>query len=83
MHKILLDFVDYVVSAAALDSEDVNIIDYDLGRIYLAINSSQNNYNIRMWNANEEGILFSLYKNVGNTVEDIIPISYYKIPIES
>ena len=64
-------FVNYVIDTANINSENVKILDYDLDRVYLAIDSEENNYNIRMWNITNDYIQFTLYKLVDDHGEDV------------
>lgn len=82
MSKEIIDFVKYVVCEANIDTDNISILDFDLDRVYLAIDSKENNYTIRMWNISEYDIRFSLYKN-GEITEEIIKSKYYEFPIKS
>jgi len=82
MNKEIIDFVKYVVSEANIDNDNITILDFDLDRVYLAVDSKENNYTIRMWNISEYGIRFSLYKD-GEIAEEIIKSKYYNFPIKS
>lgn len=70
----ILEFVEYVKNTSALKGKNVDLIFFDLDRVYLAVDSTENNYNIRMWNINEKGIRYSLFKDS----EEIIKSNYYE-----
>ena len=73
----LLDFVSYVCNKAGFDMEKVKIIDYDLKRVYLAVDSESNNYNIRLWDIHPNVIRYSLFELVKDYGMPIIEIQYY------
>ena len=58
----IVDFVDSVLDYASIEAYDIDILYSDLDRIELAIDSEWNNYTIRMWNIDDDGIRFTLYK---------------------
>lgn len=77
-------FVNYVMRMANVAMDEVKILDYDLDRVYLAVNGTENNYNIRMWNITDDYIQFTLYKliedhgeEVFNGIFNIEPVYYY------
>lgn len=77
-------FVNYVMEMANISITNVKILDYDLDRVYLSVNSNENNYNIRMWNITDDYIQFTLYKLVEDYGEElvdgffnIVPVYYY------
>lgn len=82
MSRQVKEFVDYVLCAANVKYTNVEIIDFDCDRVYLAIDSIENNYMIRMWNVNEYGIRYSLFE-YGEVVKEIIESQYYEMPLES
>lgn len=82
MNREVIDFVNYVMCAAGIDSTKVSILDYDLDRVYLAVNSTENNYTIRMWNIGENGIRYSLYKD-GDITEEVLKSQYYQFTVRS
>lgn len=82
MNKEVIKFVEYVMEVANIDNRKVSILDFDLDRVYLAIDSAENNYIIRMWNINDSGIRYSLYKD-GDTVEEILISQYYHFTVRS
>ena len=82
MSRQVKEFVDYVLCAADVKYTNAKIIDYDCDRIYLAIDSMENNYIIRTWNVNEYGIRYSLFE-YGEVVKEIIESQYYEMPLES
>lgn len=69
-------FVNYVIELACIDSSFVNILDMDLDRIYLSVNSTKNNYTIRTWDITDNGIRFTLFKYEESAKE--IVSGYYK-----
>ena len=82
MNKEVIEFVGYVMAAANIDRKAVSILDYDLDRVYLAVDSTENNYTIRMWNIGENGIRYSLFKD-GDTTEEVIRSQYYQFAVRS
>lgn len=73
----LLTFVLSVCNEAGFDIEKVNIIDYDLKRVYLAVDSESNNYNIRLWDILPNAIRYSLFELVKDSGKPIIESQYY------
>lgn len=82
MNKEVSAFVEYVMRAAGIDNRTVTVLDFDLDRVYLAVDSTENNYTIRMWNIAEDGIRYSLYKT-GDITEEILKSQYYLFAIKS
>ena len=82
MNKEVIAFVEYVMCAAGIDNSTVTVLDFDLDRVYLAVDSTENNYTIRMWNIGEDGIRYSLYKD-GDITEEILKSQYYLFAIKS
>lgn len=78
MDKKLEAFVQHVLSRADIDAKTVTILDFDLERVFLAIDSTENNYDIRTWNIDECGITYTLFK-FGEEVERILG-GYYPHP---
>lgn len=72
MHSFLQEFTIYVMSKAGLLNERWKVIDYDLGRIYLAVNGEENNYTIRLWEVRENYILYSLFENIELSAVELI-----------
>ena len=81
MNKEVIAFVEYVMCAAGIDNSTVTVLDFDLDRVYLAVDSTENNYTIRMWNIGEDGICYSLYKD-GDITEEILKSQYYLFAIK-
>lgn len=73
----LLTFFSYVCNKAGFDMEKVKIIDYDLKRVYLAVDSESNNYNIRLWDILPNAIRYSLFELVKDCGKPIIESQYY------
>ena len=82
MNKEVSAFVEYVMRAAGIDNRTVTVLDFDLDRVYLAVNSTENNYTIRMWNIDESGIRYSLFKD-GDITEEVIRSQYYQFAVRS
>ena len=82
MNKEVIEFVEYVMEIASIDRRTVSILDFDLDRVYLAVNSTENNYTIRMWNIDESGIRYSLFKD-GDITEEVIRSQYYQFAVRS
>ena len=78
MNKEVSAFVEYVMRAAGIDNRTVTVLDFDLDRVYLAVDSTENNYDIRTWNIDECGITYTLFK-FGEEVERILG-GYYPHP---
>lgn len=75
----LMTFVKDVCREAGFDSKTVNVLDYDLDRIYLAVDSESNNYNIRTWNIRDNAIRYSLFELVEDCGKTIIKSKNYFI----
>lgn len=74
----LYEFVDCVVSHAGLKEKgDYKILDYDLDRIYLAVNGNENNYTIRTWDIREDYIRYSVFENLENCGREIVSCQVY------
>ena len=43
MNKEVIAFVEYVMCAAGIDNSTVTVLDFDLDRVYLAVDSTENN----------------------------------------
>ena len=82
MNKEVIEFVEYVMEIASIDRRTVSILDFDLDRVYLAVNSTENNYTIRMLNIDESGIRYSLFKD-GDITEEVIRSQYYQFAVRS
>ena len=82
MNKEVIEFVGYVMESASIDRRTVSILDFDLDRVYLAVNSTENNYTIRMWNIDKSGIRYSLFKD-GDITEEVIRSQYYQFAVKS
>ena len=82
MNKEVIAFVEYVMCAAGIDNRTVTVLDFDLDRVYLAVDSTENNYTIRMWNIGEDGIRYSLFKD-GDITEEVLKSQYYLFAIKS
>lgn len=82
MNKEVNAFVEYVMYAAGIDNRTVTVLDFDLDRVYLAVDSKENNYTIRMWNIGEDGIRYSLFKD-GDITEEVLKSQYYLFAIKS
>ena len=78
-NEIIINFVNNVLDYASIYYSDIYILDSDLDRIELAIDSEWNNYTIRMWNIDDDGIRFTLYKHRPD-IEGVKEIAsgYYK-----
>lgn len=77
VNKELLAFVSSVCDKAGFDMEKVKIIDYDLKRVYLAVDNESNNYNIRLWDMLPNAIRYSLFELVEDCGKPIIESQYY------
>ena len=78
MEKIeLMAFVNDVCKEAGFDSKTVKVLDYDLDRIYLAVDCESNNYNIRMWDIRDNVIRYSLFELIGDCGKAIIESKNY------
>ena len=73
----LFTFVSSVCNKAGFDMEKVKIIDYDLKRVYLAVDSESNNYNIRLWDILPNAVRYSLFELVDDCGKPIIKSQYY------
>lgn len=78
MEKKLEAFVQHVLSRTDIDAKTVTILDFDLDRVFLAIDSTENNYAIRTWNIDENGIVYTLYKYEPEV--EIILDGFYPFP---
>lgn len=78
MNKKLVAFVQHVLSRTDIEAKTITILEFDLERVFLAIDSTENNYFIRTWNIDECGITYTLFK-VGDEVERILG-GYYPYP---
>ena len=54
-------FIFHAIATTKPDLEEFRIVDYDADRIYLTVDSDTVNYIIRMWNINEESIVYSVF----------------------
>ena len=72
------EFVKNVLSASPINYNDYKILDVDLSRVYLAIDSDVNNYNIRMWNISNSHIDFTIFKLVEDHGETVCE-GYYNL----
>lgn len=83
MSKEVVEFIEYVLTAADLKCKSWKVLDIDNDNIYLAVDSETNNYNIRLWNIYDNTILeYSLYK-FGVGAEAIFRNKFYIIPSQS
>lgn len=74
----LYEFVDCVASHAGLKKKGgYEILDYDLDRVYLAVNSNENNYTIRTWDIREDYILYSVFENTAEGGKEIVSCQVY------
>lgn len=73
----LMAFVNDVCNEAGLNNKTVKVIDVDLDRIYLSVDSESNNYNIRMWDIRPNVIRYSLFELVGNCGKAIVNSKNY------
>lgn len=59
--------VKYIADKMNFNIDDIKIVDYDsIKRVYLAINSKEMNYDIRLWNITDNICEFSFYKLIDN-----------------
>lgn len=64
----VVSFVEAVLEQANVNYHEAICVDFDLDRIYLTIDNTP--YTIRMWNIDDTGIRFSVYKDTKtDTVE--------------
>jgi hypothetical protein len=84
MSKEVIEFIEYVLTAADLKCKPWKVLDIDNDNIYLAVDSETNNYNIRLWNIYANTIIeYSLYKFEGVEAEAIFRNKFYIIPSQS
>lgn len=60
--KNIENLVRYVMDKVGIDFSKVSILDYDIDRIYLAVDSTENNYNIRCWDISANYVSYTLYE---------------------
>lgn len=72
MNETILNIVDYVIGEANINADIIKVLDYDLDRIYLSIDSNDNNYNIRLWDINDTCVRYSLFKFENENTEEVI-----------
>lgn len=71
-------FVLHAISHAKKDIERFEIIDYDLDRIYLKVNTDHGQYIIRTWDITEELINYTVYyEKELNDVETVLDYDTY------
>lgn len=65
MNENVNRFAKYVANSAGLDADKIEVLDYDLDRVYCSYNGTE--YNIRMWSiTNEEVRDYTLYRMVSD-----------------
>ena len=65
MNNTVEVFAKYVAKSTGLDADKIEVLDYDLDRVYCSYNGAE--YNIRMWNiTNEEVRAYALFRMVSN-----------------
>lgn len=63
MNENVNRFAKYVALSAGMDENRVEVLDYDLDRVYLSYNGTE--YNIRMWSITSEEVqAYTLYRMV-------------------
>lgn len=71
MNQIVVSLTKEALEVSELDFETCEILDYDGDRIYLAIDSKVNNYDIRTWDIREDYISYTVFRLVEDHGEDI------------
>lgn len=77
MTEAMLDTINHVMREANITIDRVKILDYELDRIYLAVDGEENNYNIRIWNIDDQAIRYSLFYFDQDNTEEILKSRYY------
>lgn len=72
MNETIMNIVNYIMGEANINADTVKVLDYDADNIYLAIDSDNNNYNIRTWNINDTCIRYSLFRFEDGYAEEVI-----------
>lgn len=83
IQKKLHAFVDAVLSMSDLDYNSFNtndLNDFDGRRIFISLDNEKIfSYFIRTWNISENGIRFTLFKEIDNTCKEVFN-GYYPFP---
>ena len=69
LNSNIIRFTEIILEKAKLDYDEAEILDFDLDRIYLKIDSER--YSIRMWNIDEKGIIYSVFANSSGDWEEL------------